>query len=91
MWPPFWPLVSLSPHHPFRKCFPSLKGEGPTQPHVRLQLTDVHKPLRAERAEVGPAVTGGTPPRNNFLLQPSVPPLGRSSRSPAAEDPGGRC
>ena len=63
------------PHHPFRKCFPSLKGEGRTQPHVPLQLTDVHKPLRVEGAEVGPAVTGGTPPRNTFCSSPQSHPL----------------
>lgn len=35
-----------------------LKGTDGHQPHVRLQLTDVHQPLRAERAEAGPAVKG---------------------------------
>lgn len=40
MWPPFCCLSPLFPHHPLRKCFPSLKGEGRTQPHVRLQPTD---------------------------------------------------
>lgn len=69
-----------------------LKGTDGHQPHVPLQLTDVHQPLRAERAEAGPLLRGwGGTSYKYFLLQPSVPPLGRSSRSPAAEGPGGRC
>lgn len=78
MWPPFWPHVSLSPTTLSGNASLPLKGTDGHQPHVRLQLTDVHKPLRAEQAEAGPAVkggVGGTPPTNIFYSSPQSHPL----------------
>lgn len=76
MWPPFWLPVSLFPHHSFRKCFPSLKGEGLTA----ATCVSAADRWSAQATEGGAspgeaAVTGGMPLGNIFFSIPQPHPL----------------
>lgn len=79
----------LLPHHPFWKCFPSLKAEGLTPARCVSAADRCTQAKEGGTSRVGRGHVSGDTSRKYFLPHPSASPLGQSSRNLPSEGPEG--